>query len=63
MTEITKTQAIRLADVFIIGPVMIYAGLGKRPPKIVQTALIILGVLTILYNARNYLANQEAPLV
>lgn len=61
--EIAKTQAIRLADVFIIGPVMIYAALGQRPPKALRAALLVFGVLTIWYNTRNYLRNQETVML
>ena len=52
-----KTQAVRLADVFFIGPVMIYAA-GKLPEREKTLGLVLglLGVATVLYNARNYLA-------
>lgn len=59
MTEAQKTQAIRLADVFIIGPAMIYGGLGKRMPEPLRLALVAFGVLTIAYNGMTYLANQN----
>ena len=50
-----KPQAVRLADVVFIGPVMIYA--AARLPKTDRAlagVLAALGALTILYNARNY---------
>tara|TARA_R110000824_G_scaffold78967_1_gene199095 strand:- start:183 stop:386 length:204 start_codon:yes stop_codon:yes gene_type:complete len=52
-----KTQSVRLADVFFIGPVMIYAA-GKLPEreKTLGVVLGLLGIATVLYNARNYLA-------
>ena len=56
MNEAEKTQAIRLADVFLIGPVMMYAGLGKRMPEMLRLALFAFGALTIIYNGANYLA-------
>lgn len=62
MDEAEKTQLIRLADVFVIGPLMIYAGLGRRVPRALKGALIAFGALTILYNGANYLAKRkEAP--
>lgn len=47
-----KSQAVRLADVFFIGPVMIAGGL-KLDGWLGKT-LAVLGVATILYNAKNY---------
>ena len=50
-----KTQEIRLADVFFIGPLMIWGGLqlqDRHPMR--GLTLAALGVATILYNYRNY---------
>ena len=57
VTEIEKTQAIRLADVFFIGPVMIYAGgrLSRRGDQLIGGTLALLGLATIIYNGNNYL--------
>jgi hypothetical protein len=51
-----KTQDIRLADVFIVGPLMIWGGqaLAKEDP-LRGWALAALGVATVLYNGNNYL--------
>ncbi len=56
-----KTQFIRLADVFFIGPVMIYAGnrLRKQGDKTLGGVLALLGVATILYNGKNYLEQDR----
>ena len=48
-----KTQTIRLIDVFLLGPFMIWAGTQLKG-DITKTAMIGAGVATILYNARNY---------
>jgi hypothetical protein len=50
-----KTQAIRLADVLLVGPFMIWFGGQARAPDWAKHSMIGLGVLTILYNGRNYL--------
>lgn len=52
-----KTQTIRLADVFFVGPVMLLGGfkLADRGDKMLGSALGALGILTILYNGNNYL--------
>jgi cellobiose-specific phosphotransferase system component IIB len=59
MTEFQKSQSIRLIDVFLLGPFMIYAG-TKLPNKTMQTIMIISGILTITYNGNNYLKNKAA---
>lgn len=53
-----KTQAIRLADVFIIGPVMIAGALALPAAyPLLRLSLGAFGVATIVYNARNYALN------
>lgn len=54
-----KAQPVRLADVLVFGPLMIYSGMGKNPPKWVKAGLIVIGVGTILYNLQNYLLVQQ----
>ena len=52
-----KTQAIRLADVFLIGPLMIWGGLelAEREYPARGHGLAALGIATIGYNALNYI--------
>ena len=58
--EISKTQTIRLVDVFVLGPVMVWLSTQKGPlPTWARTFLLVPGVATVGYNARNYL-RQEA---
>lgn len=54
-----KSQAVRLLDIFIIGPFLLFYALKTRPQATVEefTALLIIAILTILYNGYNYLAN------
>lgn len=54
-----KAQGVRLADVAVFGPLMIYSGLGRNPPGWVRLGLIVIGVGTILYNLQNYLTVQS----
>lgn len=60
-----KGQAIRAADVFLIGPAMTWAGLvaARHSPglggQIVGLALAMTGVATIVYNGANWLIGQE----
>ena len=51
-----KSQAVRLADVFVIGPVMVVG--GARLGGVLGDVLAVLGIATVLYNAKNY--NERA---
>lgn len=52
--EHSKSQWIRLADVFIIAPGMIYTALQQKPPPWLRAGMIIAGVGTLLYNLNNF---------
>lgn len=49
-----KAQPVRMADVFVFGPLMIYSALGKATPTWVRVGMLIIGVGTIVYNLSNY---------
>jgi hypothetical protein len=53
--EVYYTQLIRLADVFLIGPILIYASTFKTLPAYLRVLLFVIGVATIIYNGRNYI--------
>lgn len=57
MKEFEKSQIIRLADIFFIGPLIIYGGF-KSGKEWLKWALILIGIATILYNGNNYLKNK-----
>lgn len=50
-----KAQSVRLADMLVFGPMMLYAGLGKTTPKWVKFGMVVIGAGTIIYNLLNYL--------
>lgn len=54
-----KSQAVRLLDIFIIGPFILFYALKTRIQASVEefAALLIIAILTILYNGYNYIAN------
>jgi uncharacterized membrane protein len=54
-TDGEKTQAIRLLDVFLIGPLMIYFGHMSNHVSIFSMLLVFFGATTITYNLKNYL--------
>ena len=51
-----KSQPVRVADVFIVGPVMVAGGalLYQKGAPLLGGLLGIFGVATMAYNARNY---------
>jgi hypothetical protein len=57
--EYQKSQNIRLLDVFLIGPIMIYAGTHKQLAPWVRFSLLVFGAATIYYNAKNYMVNNR----
>jgi len=52
-----KAQAIRLADMVLIGPYLIW--LAWNPHKKGSLVLVTLGALTIVYNAWNWFRTFE----
>jgi hypothetical protein len=54
-TDGTKTQTIRLLDVFLIGPLMIYFGYMSKHVSIFSMLLTFFGATTITYNLKNYI--------
>lgn len=60
ITQVAKPQTIRLADVLLIGPLMIWGGIHSRKRNVLAGSLLaFLGVSTIFYNAENYLLERE----
>lgn len=58
--EMSKSQNIRLIDMFFIGPFMIYfASKAKNVNNLERTVMYLLGGATILYNAKNYMKNKN----
>lgn len=54
-----KSQAVRLIDVFVLGPFMMWFGARAQGlPRWAKGAMIVSGAATIAYNGRNYLAKR-----
>lgn len=51
-----KTQTIRLLDVFVIGPTMIFVSVARNVHPFFKISLLVFGISTIYYNAKNYLS-------
>lgn len=54
-------QTIRLIDVFVIAPILIYGSAQKTLSKPMRYAILGIGLATLFYNGHNYLkARQNA---
>ena len=54
-----NVQDIRLIDVFVIAPFLLYVSSKKELSPMVRLTLLTFGSLTLLYNANNYLINKQ----
>lgn len=55
--EYQKSQSVRLLDVFVLAPYLIYLAQKKELAKLDKQMLIIIAGATIVYNGRNYIKN------
>jgi hypothetical protein len=60
MIEYRKSQEVRLADVFLIGPFMVWVALRGRLTDLERLIMGVLGAATIAYNLYNYRRNQKS---
>ena len=54
-----KAQIVRLFDVFIFSPVMIYAGYKKKLSPNLSTFFIVAGIGTAIFNGANYMKIEQ----
>ncbi len=58
--ELSKSQNIRLIDVFLIAPFLIYIGnKAKGISSFERNMIYVIGVATLVYNGKNYLKNKN----
>jgi hypothetical protein len=56
-----KSQTVRILDVVLIGPLMVWGGVRVREEHPLRGWLLAaLGVATVWYNGRNYLLVEDA---
>jgi uncharacterized membrane protein len=57
--KVSKSQEVRLVDVFLLGPFMIWFGAAATGvASIFKIIMIVSGIATIVYNGFNYLVNK-----
>ena len=55
-----KTQTVRLLDVFLIGPLMVWGGAqAARHNPAAGLTLLLFGAATVSYNGVNYLEQRR----
>ena len=58
--ELSKSQNIRLIDIFVIAPFLIYVSTkAKGLTPLERNGLLIIGIATLIYNGKNYLINKN----
>ena len=50
-----KYQSIRLFDVFLLAPSMVYASTFTQIPDYVRVILFVSGIATLVFNGKNYM--------
>ena len=54
-----KSQTVRLVDVFVIAPYLIFISQKKALSNIDKQFLLVTGIATLFYNLSNYLERRE----
>jgi len=54
-----RYQKVRLLDVFVLAPAMVYASTFKQIPDYVRLILFISGICTLAFNGMNYLEIEK----
>ena len=57
-TEGKKSQYVRLIDVFLYGPILIYTSTLIHN-KFLKIMILFIGITTIVYNLKNYIKEKE----
>tara|TARA_R100000231_G_scaffold33800_2_gene29713 strand:+ start:2432 stop:2653 length:222 start_codon:yes stop_codon:yes gene_type:complete len=52
-------QYVRLLDVFVLAPTMVYASTFKQLPNYIRLILFVSGVATLVFNGRNYIRIEK----
>jgi len=53
--KIISKQNVRLLDVFVVAPIIIYSSTVNKVPAWLKTSLFIIGSATLLYNGYHFL--------
>ena len=60
MQELGKPQTVRLGDVFLFGPLLIYVAMQKdKLSPAIKFSRLSAGIGTIIYNLHNYVQEER----
>ena len=60
VTDVGKPQIVRIMDILMIGPLLIWAGTRNKPlPRWTSDLLVGVGIVTIVYNLNNFYEVRE----
>ena len=60
VNEHQKSQAVRLVDVFLLAPFLLYVGYKAKGLKDYEKyGIYLIAISTLWYNGRNYLKNKN----
>jgi len=59
LARMEKVQGVRLFDVFLLGPAMIYAGNKRTLTPNLSTLFMLAGIGTIIFNGANYVKIEQ----
>lgn len=62
VNELSKSQYIRLIDVFVLGPLMVYWASKKKLNQADKLILAGFGIATIVYNGKNWYQNYKGQI-
>jgi hypothetical protein len=58
--EYQKSQAVRVWDIVVLAPFLIYIGYkAKGISTLERNFIYFIGISTLIYNGRNYLKNKQ----
>ncbi len=57
-THGVKSQFVRVLDIIVWGPIVIWAGYKVKEPEWLKWVLVFIGSATIAYNLKNYLKQR-----
>lgn len=53
--KIISKQNVRLVDVFVVAPILIYSSTLKHSPNWIRASLLLIGIATLGYNGYHFL--------
>jgi len=57
--KVSKSQLVRLIDIFLLGPFMIWFGVIAIGISVTfKMIMVLFGIATVIYNGWNYLVNE-----